>query len=88
MGYNLEGSHYPCICSYVLGDKSILKDAGIQGIKDVEALPPPPEIKDKVPAPRNGGEVSYFICTRAGRGPLLLTDESLALLDPLTGLPK
>ncbi|KAK4756104.1 hypothetical protein SAY87_009861 [Trapa incisa] len=76
--------------SYVLGDKSILKDAGIQGINDVDALPPPPEMKDKVPAQRNGGEVSYFICTRPGRGPLLLSeaDESLALLDHSTGLPK
>ncbi|OWM87647.1 diphosphomevalonate decarboxylase MVD2, peroxisomal [Punica granatum] len=74
--------------SYVLGDKSILKDAGIQGINDVEALPPPPEIKDNVPPPRNRGEVSYFICTRPGRGPVLLSDESLALLDPSTGLPK
>lgn len=76
------------MCSYILGDKSILKDAGIQGINDVEALPPPPEIKDKAPAQRNGGEVSYFICTRPGRGPLLLCDESLALLDHSTGLPK
>ncbi|KAK4798555.1 hypothetical protein SAY86_030881 [Trapa natans] len=76
--------------SYVLGDKSILKDAGIQGVNDVEALPPPPEMKDKVPAQRNGGEVSYFICTRPGRGPLLLSeaDGSLALLDHSTGLPK
>ncbi|KAK4759953.1 hypothetical protein SAY87_023084 [Trapa incisa] len=74
--------------SYVLGDKSILKDAGVEGINDVQALPPPPEIKDNVPAQRNGGEVSYFICTRPGRGPLLLSDESLALLDHSTGLPK
>lgn len=74
--------------SYVHGDKSILKNAGIQGINDVKALSPPPEIKNKVPARRNVGEVSYFICTRPGRGPVLLSGESLALLDPLTGLPK
>lgn len=74
--------------SYVIGDKSILKDAGIQDIKDVEALPPPPEIKDKVPAQKYKGEISYFICTRPGRGPVLLSDESQALLNPETGLPK
>lgn len=74
--------------SYVLGDKSILKDAGIQGIDDVEALPSPPEIKDKIPAQKNRGEVSYFICTRPGRGPVVLSDESQALIDPKTGLPK
>ncbi|XP_009630346.1 diphosphomevalonate decarboxylase 1-like [Nicotiana tomentosiformis] len=74
--------------SYVIGDKSILKDAGIQDIKDVEALPPPPEIKDKVPAQKYKGEISYFICTRPGRGPVLLTDDSHALLNPETGLPK
>ncbi|KAF9676561.1 hypothetical protein SADUNF_Sadunf08G0014800 [Salix dunnii] len=71
--------------SYVIGDKSILKDAGIEDIKDVEALPPPPEIKD---AQRCKGDVSYFICTKPGRGPGLLSDESLALLHPETGLPK
>ncbi|KAI3427710.1 Diphosphomevalonate decarboxylase [Psidium guajava] len=74
--------------SYVLGDKSILKDAGIQGIDDVEALSPPPEIKDKIPTQKNRGEVSYFICTRPGRGPVVLSDESQALIDPKTGLPK
>ncbi|XP_016498510.1 diphosphomevalonate decarboxylase 1 [Nicotiana tabacum] len=74
--------------SYVIGDKSILKDAGIQDIKDVEALPPPPEIKDKVPAQKYKGEISYFICTRPGRGPVLLTDDSHALLNPENGLPK
>ncbi|XP_009792788.1 diphosphomevalonate decarboxylase 2 [Nicotiana tabacum] len=74
--------------SYVIGDKSILKDAGIQEIKDVEALPPPPEIKDKVPVQKCKGEISYFICTRPGRGPVLISDESQALLNPYTGLPK
>ncbi|MCD7460025.1 Diphosphomevalonate decarboxylase 2 [Datura stramonium] len=72
--------------SYVIGDKSILKDVGIQDIKDVEALPPPPEIKD--PAQKYKGEISYFICTRPGRGPVLITDESQSLLHAETGLPK
>lgn len=54
----------------------------------MEALPPPPEIKDKIPAQKNRGEVSYFICTRPGRGPVVLSDESQALIDPKTGLPK
>ncbi|KAK1570838.1 hypothetical protein Q3G72_007822 [Acer saccharum] len=73
--------------SYVLGDKSILHDAGIEGMKDVEALPPPPEI-NTVPAQKYQGDVSYFICTRPGRGPVLLSDESKALLNPETGMPK
>lgn len=74
--------------SYVLGDKSILKDAGIEGINDVEGLPPPPEIKDSIPTQKYKGDVSYFICTRPGRGPVLLSDKSQALLNPQTGLPK
>lgn len=73
--------------SYVIGDKSILQDAGVQDMKDVENLPPPPEIKDNIPAPKNKGDVSYFICTRPGRGPTVLSD-SQALLNPETGLPK
>ncbi|KAI9157511.1 hypothetical protein LWI28_023727 [Acer negundo] len=73
--------------SYVLGDKSILHDAGIEGMKDVEALPPPLEI-NTVPAQKYQGDVSYFICTRPGRGPVLLSDESKALLNPETGMPK
>ncbi|KAK9282907.1 hypothetical protein L1049_011132 [Liquidambar formosana] len=74
--------------SYVIGDKSILKDAGLEGMKDVEALPPPPEIKDNIPAQKYKGDVSYFICTRPGKGPVLLSDESQALLNPESGLPK
>lgn len=75
------------ISSYVLGDKSILKDAGLEEMKDVEALPPPPEIKDNLPAQKYRGDVSYFICTRLGRGPVVLMDECQALLNPETGLP-
>ncbi|KAM7463804.1 hypothetical protein LguiA_031925 [Lonicera macranthoides] len=73
--------------SYVIGDKSILQDAGVQDMKDIETLPPPPEIKDNVPAQKSKGDVSYFICTRPGRGPVLLP-ESQSLLNPETGLPK
>ncbi|GAV85930.1 GHMP_kinases_N domain-containing protein [Cephalotus follicularis] len=71
--------------SYVIGDKSILKDAGLETTRDLEALPPPPEVKD---AQKYKGDVSYFICTRPGRGPVMLSDESRALLDPETGFPK
>ncbi|CAN0871949.1 Diphosphomevalonate decarboxylase MVD2, peroxisomal [Linum grandiflorum] len=71
--------------NYVIGDKSILKDAGIQGAKDIEALPRPQESKD---AQRYEYGVSYFICTKPGRGPVLLTDESKSLLNPETGLPN
>ncbi|KAK6138030.1 hypothetical protein DH2020_028226 [Rehmannia glutinosa] len=73
--------------SYVIGDKTILKDAGIQNMKDIEALSPPPEIKDNQTQKYRGG-VSYFICTRPGRGPVVLTDESRSLINPETGLPK
>ncbi|OIV90964.1 hypothetical protein TanjilG_16924 [Lupinus angustifolius] len=74
--------------SYIIGDKSIAKDAGINGIPDVEALPPPPEIKDNIPSQKYKGDVNYFICTRPGRGPVLLSDESQALLNSEDGLPK
>ncbi|XP_077235790.1 diphosphomevalonate decarboxylase MVD2, peroxisomal-like [Tasmannia lanceolata] len=73
--------------SYVLGDKSILQEAGLQSLKDVEALPPPPEMEN-IPSKKIIGDVSYFICTKPGRGPVLLTDEDQALIHPKTGLPK
>lgn len=77
------------LSSFVIGDKSIiLQDAGIEGLKDIEALPPPAEIKDVIPSQKYRGDVSYFICTRLGGGPVLLSDESKALLNPETGLPK
>lgn len=57
-------------------------------MKDVESLCPPPEVKDNIPAQKYKGDVSYFICTRPGRGPVLLTEESQSLLNPETGLPK
>ena len=71
--------------SYVIGDKSILQDVGVTDLKDIEALPPPPEIKD---AQKYKGDVSYFICTKPGKGPVLLSDKNQALLSPETGLPK
>ena len=74
--------------SYIIGDKSILQDAGIQGKEDVDALPPPSEIKDNIPSHKFRGDVSYFICTRPGKGPVLLSDKSQALLNPETGLPR
>nr|XP_010907122.1 diphosphomevalonate decarboxylase MVD2, peroxisomal [Elaeis guineensis] len=76
------------LASYILGDKSILHEAGLQSRKDVEDLPPPVEIKDKVPSQKFPGDVSYFICTRLGSGPRLLTDENQALISPETGCPK
>ena len=36
--------------SYVIGDKMILQDVGVKEMKDVEALPPPSETKDQIPA--------------------------------------
>nr|AZB52797.1 mevalonate diphosphate decarboxylase [Centranthera grandiflora] len=75
--------------NYVIGDKTILKDAGIHEMKDVDALPPPPEIKDtNLSTHRNRGEVTYFICTRPGSGPVVLTDQNQSLINPETGLPK
>lgn len=74
--------------SYILGDKSILHEAGLQSMKDVEDLSPPAEIKDKVPFKKFPGDVSYFICTRLGSGPRLLTDENHALISSETGYPK
>ncbi|KAI5021652.1 hypothetical protein ZWY2020_058382 [Hordeum vulgare] len=72
--------------SYMLGDKSILSDAGLQSIADVEALPPPPEMKTQ--NQKFKGDVSYFICSRPGAGPKVLVDESHSLIDSATGLAK
>ncbi|OAY75086.1 Diphosphomevalonate decarboxylase, partial [Ananas comosus] len=76
------------LTSYILGDKSILQEAGLQSVEGIEALPPPPESKDKVPHKKFAGDISYFICTRIGSGPKLLADENQALIDPVNGLPK
>ena len=72
----------------MIGDKSILQDAGIKDMKDVEGLTAPPEVKDNISSEKTKGDVSYFICTRPGGGPVVLADESHALLDSVTGLPK
>nr|QSL83310.1 Diphosphomevalonate decarboxylase like 1 [Nigella sativa] len=76
------------LSSFVIGDKSILEDAGIGAMKDVEALATPSELKGNAPSQRFRGDVSYFICTRPGKGPVMLDDEDRALLHPKTGLPK
>nr|AEA72605.1 mevalonate 5-diphosphate decarboxylase [Houttuynia cordata] len=76
------------LTSYVLGDVSILHDAGLQEMKDVEALMPPPELKCQIPFKRHAGDVSYFICTKPGRGPMILNDKNQALLNPNTGIPQ
>ncbi|XP_020107179.1 diphosphomevalonate decarboxylase MVD2, peroxisomal-like [Ananas comosus] len=76
------------LTSYILGDKSILQEAGLQSVEGIEALAPPPESKDKVPRKKFAGDISYFICTRIGSGPKLLADENQALIDPVNGLPK
>ncbi|KAD7479938.1 hypothetical protein E3N88_03074 [Mikania micrantha] len=87
--YNFPPQSDTDLDSYVIGDKSILKDAGIKDMKDVEALTPPPEVKDSTSlTQKSKGDVNYFICTRPGGGPVVLSDETQALLDPLTGLPK
>lgn len=57
-------------------------------MKDVENLQAPPEIKGSISVDKNCGSVSYFICTRLGRGPTLLVDEDQALIDSKTGIPK
>ncbi|KAI3799621.1 hypothetical protein L1987_34920 [Smallanthus sonchifolius] len=87
--YNFPPESDTDVANYIIGDKSILKDAGIKDMKDVEALTPPPEVKDNIPpTQKSKGDVNYFICTRPGGGPVVLSDETQALLDPITGLPK
>ncbi|KAH9620252.1 hypothetical protein KSS87_021547 [Heliosperma pusillum] len=71
--------------SYLIGDKSILEDAGVKEMKDVESLPSPP---GEISSQKYAGDVNYFICTRPGRGPIVVCDDSQALLNPETGLPK
>ncbi|TVU36989.1 hypothetical protein EJB05_18951, partial [Eragrostis curvula] len=74
------------LSSYLVGDKSILSDAGLHSMEDVEALPAPPEMK--TPDQKFEGDVSYFICSRLGTGPKVVAEESEALIDSVTGLPK
>ena len=70
----------------MVGDKSILGDAGLHSIQDVDALPAPPEVK--IPDQKFKGDVSYSICSRLGSGPKVIADENQALIDSVTGLPK
>ncbi|KAH9625278.1 hypothetical protein KSS87_023530 [Heliosperma pusillum] len=56
--------------SYLIGDKSILEDAGVKEMKDVESLPSPP---GEISSQKYAGDVNYFICTRPGRGPIVDT---------------
>lgn len=74
--------------SYILGDNKILQEAGLESLSSIEGLQPPPEAKDKALAQRYGGDVSYFICTKPGKGPVILVGEDQALISFQTGLPK
>ncbi|XP_073525796.1 uncharacterized protein [Phyllobates terribilis] len=74
--------------SYILGDKKILEDAGINNKNDIDSLSSPPEMKDSSDFKKCSGDVSYFICTRPGKGPVLLSDETQSLLNTQTGLPN
>lgn len=77
------------LSSYVMGDTSILKEAGIENIEDVEALAPPLELKDNIAsAQKYKGDICYFICTKPGKGPVVLPNETSARLCLKTGLPK
>ncbi|KAG6490606.1 hypothetical protein ZIOFF_051913 [Zingiber officinale] len=75
------------LSSYVIGDKSILGEAGVQSMNDIKALPPPFLNKDGSPCQKIAGEISYFICTNLGSGPKLL-DQNQSLISPSSGLPK
>ncbi|CAA7408279.1 unnamed protein product [Spirodela intermedia] len=72
---------------YMVGDTSILQEAGVHSAEDVASLPPPPETKDKNNAQKYPGSISYFICTRPGKGPILLSEDQ-SLIHPVTGMPK
>ncbi|XP_074575295.1 diphosphomevalonate decarboxylase MVD2, peroxisomal-like [Curcuma longa] len=75
------------LSSYVIGDKSILDEAGVPSMSDIEALPPPFLNKDGSPCQKFAGQISYFICTKLGSGPKLL-NQSQSLISPSSGLPK
>ncbi|KAG0487997.1 hypothetical protein HPP92_006808 [Vanilla planifolia] len=74
--------------SYVLGDKTILQEAGLESLNSIESLEPPAEAKANVSSQRHAGDVSYFICTRPGKGPVVLLEDDEALISSQTGLPK
>ncbi|XP_078443463.1 diphosphomevalonate decarboxylase 2-like [Wolffia australiana] len=72
--------------SYIVGETSILQEAGVQAAKDLDSLPLPSEVKDKNNVQKYPGSISYFICTSPGKGPILLSEEH-SLVNPATGLP-
>lgn len=74
--------------SYVVGDQSILKTAGVSSLKDLELLPVPAELSGALNLPRIPGELDYLICTRPGRGAHVLETQNVHLLDPASGLPS
>lgn len=73
---------------YVIGDQTILKSAGVSSSADIESLPAPAELAGAVNVTRLPGEIDYLICTRAGKGAHVLEDQSVSLLDPVSGLPS
>eukprot|EP00252_Welwitschia_mirabilis_P026249 TRINITY_DN8527_c0_g1_i1.p1 TRINITY_DN8527_c0_g1~~TRINITY_DN8527_c0_g1_i1.p1 ORF type:complete len:423 (-),score=88.67 TRINITY_DN8527_c0_g1_i1:112-1380(-) len=75
------------LSSYVVGDTSILQEIGLNTVEDLEGLDVPLEMKCKNVNKIAGG-IDYFICTRPGKGPVLLADEQDALLNSETGLPS
>lgn len=79
----LSGMH-----RYVIGDQTILKSAGVSSSADIESLPAPAELAGVVNVTRLPGEIDYLICTRAGKGAHVLEDQSVSLLDPVSGLPS
>ena len=75
------------LSSYVIGDTSILGEIGVKSMKDVESLTAPPEFKSQNSSSIHPGAVDYFICTRPGKGPVVLRNEDQALLNNTTGFP-
>ena len=73
---------------YVIGDQTILKAAGVSSSVDIESLPAPAELTGTVNVTRLPGEIDYLICTRAGKGAHVLEDQSVSLLDSVSGLPS
>ncbi|CAM6083135.1 unnamed protein product [Calypogeia fissa] len=57
--------------SYVVGDHSILQQAGIKSVQDIDALPTLSEWNG-VNCQRTKGELGYLICSRPGTGAVTL----------------
>ncbi|CAM6117914.1 unnamed protein product [Calypogeia fissa] len=73
--------------SYVVGDNSILQQAGIKSAQDIDALPTPSEWNG-VNCQRTKGELGYLICSRPGTGAVILEDPSSSLIDSKSGFPS